>query len=276
MLWAKRLSISLNSVAPSSSAIDKDDKDIKVSSIWFSAKGNKTTVDGGDYADTRVRVTGYQAGYDFRLSDADYLGVYLGTASGYAQTEGSYSKRVDIKHSLNYGIYGTHSFHGGRYLDYIVHGGKFDSKMAGCDMWGTKSFGGVISYGRKFRMSDTLTLDPYLRFKYDHITMDDKTIAGNTVTTDDENALSMKLGLNAYTDAGFYGGIAYSRGLAGDLTSYVNTIALPSSDFDENVFYLNAGYKGRLNKDTMLNVNFEKMYGDYHGWTAEGRIDFRF
>ena len=266
----------LRAGTPASADMDKDDKDVKVSSIWVSTKGGKTKMDGGDYADTDVRVRGYQAGYDVKLSNADYLGFYLGTANGYTRTDGSYGKRVDIKNALSYGIYGTHAFGGGRYLDYIVHGGKFENRIDGFDRWDTKSYGGVLTYGRQIRTSDKLTLDPYLRFKYDHIKIDDKTIAGNKITTDDENALSLKLGLNAFTNTGLYGGVAYSRGLSGDLTSYVNTIAMPSSDFDDNVYYLNIGYKGNLSKNVLFNVNYERMFGDYRGWTAEARLDFRF
>lgn len=278
-LGAASRTADLRAGAPASAVIDNGGAESDTSSLWVSIKGGKTTVDGGDYADTRVRVTTYQAGYDFRLSDADYLGVYLGTATGYAQTDGRYSKRIDIKHAWNYGLYGTHEFGGGRYLDYMLQGGKFDNKIEGHDTWGTKSFGGVIGYGWKYRTQSKqheLTWNPYVRFKYDHIKMDDRTFAGNKVTTDDENALSMKLGLDVSTDFGLYGGIAYSRGLSGSLSSYVNSFAMPSSDFDDNVIYLNLGYKGYVNENTMFNLNFEKTFCDYDGWTAEARVDFLF
>ena len=161
----------------------------------------------------------------------------------------------------------------------MLQGGKFDNKIEGHDTWGTKSFGGVIGYGWKYRTQSKqheLTWNPYVRFKYDHIKMDDRTFAGNKVTTDDENALSMKLGLDVSTDFGLYGGIAYSRGLSGSLSSYVNSFAMPSSDFDDNVIYLNLGYKGYVNENTMFNLNFEKTFCDYDGWTAEARVDFLF
>ena len=38
--------------------------------------------------------------------------------------------------------------------------------------------------------------------------------------------------------------------------------------------YLNLGYHGYVNNYTQVNVNLEKTFGDYDGWTAEGRIDF--
>ena len=275
-LGAATRTADLRAGAPASAVVDKG-AESDVSSLWLSIKGGETKVDGGDYADTRVRVTTYQAGYDFQLSDVDFLGVFFGTASGYAQTQGAYSQRVDIKHAMNYGLYGTHAFRHGQYLDYMLQGGPFDNKIQGQEMWGTKSYGGSLGYGWKYRTQSKrheFTWNPYVSLKYDHIATDARTIAGNEIATDDANNLSMKLGLNVTTDFGLYAGLAYSRGLAGSLASYVNSFAMPEDDFDDSVFYVNLGYKGNVNENTLFNVNLEKTFGDYDGWAMEGRVDF--
>lgn len=212
-LGAASRAADLRAGAPASAVVDKGGAESNVSSLWVAIKGGETKMDGGSYADQRVHVTTYQAGYDFQLGQADFLGVYVGTALG---------------------------------------------------------------YGRKIRTSDTLTLNPYVRFKFDHIKTDDRSFNYNAIVTDDENALSVKLGLDVYTSYGLYGGLAYSRGLAGSLSTYVNSFAMPEQDFDDNVVYLNLGYKGNLSERTLFNLKLEKTFCDYNSWSAEGRIDFLF
>ena len=275
-LGAASRAADLRAGAPASAVVDKGGAESNVSSLWVAIKGGETKMDGGSYADQRVHVTTYQAGYDFQLGQADFLGVYVGTAFGHAQTDGESGKRVDIKRALNYGLYGTHAFPNGSYIDYMLSAGHFKNKMSGYDMWGTRSLGGTLGYGRKIRTSDTLTLNPYVRFKFDHIKTDDRSFNYNAIVTDDENALSVKLGLDVYTSYGLYGGLAYSRGLAGSLSTYVNSFAMPEQDFDDNVVYLNLGYKGNLSERTLFNLKLEKTFCDYNSWSAEGRIDFLF
>ena len=151
----------------------------------------------------------------------------------------------------------------GQYIDYVLQGSNFDNKMANQPSYATKTFGGA------------LTVNPYIRFKYDKISVDDFTpTGGNVLRTDDENTFSAKIGVNLFTNYGLYGGLAYSRGLSGSLDTYINGVAMPSDDNDTNVIYLNLGYKGNVNENTLFDVNFEKTFCDYDGWTMEGRVDF--
>ena len=244
--------------------------------VWLAIKGGKTDVDNSDYGKTKVKVATYQLGYDFQLSANDYLGFFVGSASGSADLSEKYANgKVDIKHAIEGGVYGTHAFQNGQYFDYMLSGGTFDNKYAN-QQWGTSDFGAALGYGVKIQSNDRTTVNPYIRFKYDKISTDDVTFGGNLVKTDDTNAFSAKIGVNLLDSSGYYGGLAYSRGFSGSFDSYVNGVGMPSNDFDTNVIYFNLGYRGNINDNTMFNVNLEKTFIDYDGWSATGRLEFKF
>lgn len=257
---------------PASALAGEDGSD----TVWVAIKGGKTDVDNDNYDESTVRLVTYQAGYDFQVGPNDYLGLFLGSASGSVDPNSKYGSNIDIEHAFNGGVYGTHSFANNQYIDYMLEGGQFDNKANG-KTWGTSNFGGALGYGIKIAQNDNLTINPYIRFKYDRISTDDYTTApGNLVKSDDTNAFSGKLGVNFLTNYGLYGGLAYSRGFSGSYDAYINGIAMPSDDFDSNVIYLNLGYRGTLNDNTLYNVNLEKTFVDYDGWSALGRLDFKF
>lgn len=257
---------------PASALAGEDDSD----TVWVAIKGGKTDVDNSDYYDkSTVKVVTYQAGYDFKVGPNDYLGLFLGSATGSVDPNAKYGSKVDIEHAFNGGLYGTHAFANNQYIDYMLEGGKFDNKANG-STWGTSNFGGSLGYGIKIAQNDNLTINPYIRFKYDRISTDSYTVGGNVMKSDDTNAFSGKIGVNLLTNYGLYGGLAYSRGFSGSYDAYINGIAMPSDDFDSNVIYLNLGYRGTLNDNTLYNVNLEKTFVDYDGWSALGRLDFKF
>lgn len=258
--------------APASAVANKAGEE----SVWFSVKHSDMDVDdSNDYGKSKVKLTAYTLGYDMQTSPEDFFGVYIGSTTGHADFNARVSGQIDVKDAVHGGVYGTHLLGNGQYLDYQLGGSTFDNKYRG-KKWSTNTHGVMFGYGLKTKSSDQLTVNPYIRFKYDHINVADATFAGNTVTSDSSNAWSAKLGVNFQYTNGLYGGLAYSRGLSGSYDSYVNGIAMPTSDFNANVFYLNLGYRGWISPTTEFNVNAEKTFCDYDGWSALGRFDFHF
>ena len=245
--------------------------------VWVAIKGGQADVDDSDvYGKTKVKATTYQFGFDVPTTPKDYLGFFVGTATGSADYKGSVNGSIDIKNALQGGFYGTHLLPRGHYLDYIVQAGTFDSKTNG-QSWSTNTVGTALTYGTKYQTASNLTVNPYLRFKYDRVLTDDVTYtSGSRIHVDDQNVFSAKAGVNLLNAKGLYGGLAYSRGLSGSYDAAVNGITLPSSDFDTNVIYLSLGYRGNVSTNTVLDLNVEKLCLDYNGWHAAGHIEFRF
>lgn len=245
--------------------------------IWFRYKHAKVDVDnGGVYSESTVKTNTYQLGYDRRLGERDYLGLYVGTTNGSADFKSAItSGSVDIDDSLDVGIYGTHMMSGGQYIDYVVRTGKFDSKYSG-QSWTTKDTGVTLGYGAKLKASERLTYNPYLQLSYDKISVDSYLAGLNTVSSDDSNNWSAKIGINLLDDSGLYGGVAYSRGLSGSYTSYINGIAMPTMDNDANIVYLTLGYRANVGANVFLDLSAEKTFVDYDGWNASGKVNFFF
>ena len=257
--------------APASAVANKAGEE----SVWFSVKHSDMDVDdSNDYGKSKVKLTAYTLGYDMQTSPEDFFGVYIGSTTGHADFNARVSGQIDVKDAVHGGVYGTHLLGNGQYLDYQLGGSTFDNKYRG-KKWSTNTHGVMFGYGLKTKSSDQLTVNPYIRFKYDHISVGDAEFA-NKVTSDAVNAWSTKLGVNFQYTSGLYAGLAYSRGLSGSYDTYVNGVAMPTSDFDASVFYLNLGYRGLISPTTEFNVNAEKTFCDYDGWSALGRFDFHF
>lgn len=246
--------------------------------IWFQIRHSNQDVETGNtgYADSKVKATIYQLGYDYQASDTDYLGLYLASTTGSAEFNGAFGGSADIKSSFDAGLYGTHVLTNGQYLDYYLHKGKFSLNHAGASAK-TDDFGAMVGYGVKIRNNEDLIVNPYINFAYDKLSFDTFSYAnGNTISADDQTNFSTKLGVNFDWTNGLTAGIAYSRGFSGSYNPYINGIALPGVDNDYNVFYLSLGYKNYLNPTTYLNVSVDKTFADYKGWIASGRVNFFF
>lgn len=246
--------------------------------LWFQIRHSNQDVEtsGTGYADSKVKATTYQLGYDYQLSDTDYLGLYLASTTGSADFNGAVSGSANIKSSLDGGLYGTHVLTNGQYLDYYLHKGKFSLDHAGVSAK-TDDFGAMVGYGVKIRNSEDLIVNPYINFAYDKLTFDTFSYPnGNTISADDQTNFTTKLGVNFDWTNGLTAGIAYSRGFSGSYNPYINGVALPGVDNEYNVFYLSLGYKNYLNPTTYLNVSVDKTFADYKGWIATGRVNFFF
>ena len=246
--------------------------------LWFQIRHSDQDVEMGNtgYADSKVKATTYQLGYDYQASDTDYLGLYIASTTGSAEFNGAFSGSADIKSSFDAGLYGTHVLTNGQYLDYYLHKGNFSLDHMGASAK-TDDFGAMVGYGVKIRNSEDLILNPYINFTYDKLSFDTFSYAnGNTISADDQTNFSTKLGVNFDWTSGLTAGIAYSRGFSGSYNPYINGIALPGVDNDYNVFYLSLGYKNYLNPTTYLNVSVDKTFADYKGWIATGRVNFFF
>ena len=245
--------------------------------VWFQYKHTNMDVDGGDvYSKSTINTNNFQLGYDTQIGADDYLGAYIGTTTGNADFRGpARDGRVDIEGAFDFGVYGTHMLPNDQYIDYMIHTGKFDSKLSDVK-YGTKDTGLMVGYGLKLAQTDRLTLNPYVQLAYDKVDVDSYTIAGNTVNSDASNNWTAKLGLNLVDASGFYGGLAYSRGLSGSYNAYLNGVPMPTQDNNANVIYLSMGYRAMMSKNALLDLSMEKTFADYKGWTAAGKINFYF
>lgn len=244
--------------------------------VWFQYKHTNMDVDGDVYEESNVNTNTFQLGYDAKLGENDYLGVFVGTTTGDAEFKGpKRSGRMDIDGSFDVGIYGTHMLPQDQYIDYMIHTGNFDSEYAG-SKWGTTDTGAMVGYGVKIASSDSLTLNPYVQLAYDKIDVDSYWAGPNYITNDDSDNWTAKLGMNVIDASGLYGGLAYSRGLSGSYNAYINGVPMPSSDFNANVLYLSLGYRANMSKNAVLDLSMEKTFMDYDGWTASGKVNFYF
>lgn len=244
--------------------------------IWVKAAHGKTDVDNGSgFADSTVKYNLYQLGFDKKLSEKDYLGVYVSNVSGSTDFDGPYGGSVEIEHGFGAGLYGTHLLPRDQYIDYELRYGKFDAKLRG-ESWGTSDAGASVTYGMKLRRGRDLTITPYFTLAYDVLSTDSQTFGGNRVDVSDEKDLTGRLGVRFDYDNGFYLGAAYGRGLSGDYAARVNGYDLGAVDNDLSVGFLTAGYKHNLSPVTLLDINAEKLCLDYSGWSASGRLDVAF
>lgn len=251
--------------------------------VWFQYKHTNMDVDGGDvYSKSTINTNNFQLGYDTQIGANDYLGAYIGTTTGNADFRGPRRDgRVDIENAFDFGVYGTHMLPNDQYIDYMIHTGKFDSKLFGVK-YGTNDTGVMVGYGLKLAQTENLTLNPYVQLAYDKVDVDSYTIpiqgtgTSNTVNSDASNNWTAKLGLNLIDASGFYGGLAYSRGLSGSYNAYLNGVPMPTQDNNANVIYLSMGYRAMMSKNALLDLSMEKTFADYKGWTAAGKINFYF
>lgn len=245
--------------------------------VWFQYKHTNMDVDNGDvYGKSTVKTNNYQLGYDAKVGPNDYLGAYIGTTTGNADFRGPAADgRVDIENSYDFGVYGTHMLPADQYIDYMIHTGKFDSKNNGVT-WGTKDTGAMIGYGAKIAQNDRLTWNPYIQLAYDKVSVDGYMAGPNYIASDDSNNWTAKLGINLLDVSGFYGGLAYSRGLSGSYNAYINGVPMPSQDNNANVLYMSLGYRANMSRNVFLDLSMEKTFADYNGWTAAGKVNFYF
>ena len=182
--------------------------------VWFQYKHTNMDVDNGDvYGKSTVKTNNYQLGYDAKVGPNDYLGAYIGTTTGNVEFNApAVTDRTDIDNAYDFGIYGTHMLPSDQYIDYMIHTGKFDSKYNGVT-WGTKDTGAMIGYGAKIAQNDRLTWNPYIQLAYDKVSVDSYMAGPNYIASDDSNNWTAKLGINLLDVSGFYGGLAYSRGI---------------------------------------------------------------
>lgn len=249
--------------------------------IWADVRYNDVEIDTNDYCGkSNVSLNSYALGYDHKISDNDYIGLFVGSAAGdfdfYSHSTGTSDGQVKIEHAWNGGIYGTHIMGGGHYIDYLLHYSKFDNNYDDKGIqWGTNSFGAMILSGWKKPVPHG-TVNPYVSFTFDKVRNDNMRWCGNVLTTRDQNNFGMKAGVDYSYNGGMFGGVAYSRGLSGHLASTVNDIALPSLDNDEQIVYLKLGYRGKLNQYTNFDLMGEKYLLDYDGWSVNGKLEFGF
>lgn len=245
--------------------------------MWFQYKHTNMDVDNGDvYDKSTVNTNNFQLGYDAKVGPNDYLGAYIGTTTGNVDFRGPAADgRVDIENSYDFGVYGTHMLPADQYIDYMIHTGKFDSKYNGAT-WGTKDTGAMVGYGVKIAQNDRLTWNPYIQLAYDKVSVDSYMAGANYIASDDSNNWTAKLGINLLDVSGFYGGLAYSRGLSGSYNAYINGVPMPSQDNNANVLYMSLGYRANMSRNVFLDLNMEKTFADYNGWTAAGKVNFYF
>lgn len=245
--------------------------------VWFQYKHTNMDVDNGDvYGKSTVKTNNYQLGYDAKVGPNDYLGAYIGTTTGNVEFNApAVTDRTDIDNAYDFGIYGTHMLPSDQYIDYMIHTGKFDSKYDGVT-WGTKDTGAMIGYGAKIAQNDRLTWNPYIQLAYDKVSVDGYMAGPNYIASDDSNNWTAKLGINLLDVSGFYGGLAYSRGLSGSYNAYINGVPMPSQDNNANVLYMSLGYRANMSRNVFLDLSMEKTFADYNGWTAAGKVNFYF
>lgn len=245
--------------------------------VWFQYKHTDMDVDNGDvYGKSTVKTNNYQLGYDAKVGPNDYLGAYIGTTTGNVEFNApAVTDRTDIDNAYDFGIYGTHMLPSDQYIDYMIHTGKFDSKYNGVT-WGTKDTGAMIGYGAKIAQNDRLTWNPYIQLAYDKVSVDSYMAGANYIASDDSNNWTAKLGINLLDVSGFYGGLAYSRGLSGSYNAYINGVHMPSQDNNANVLYMSLGYRANMSRNVFLDLSMEKTFADYNGWTAAGKVNFYF
>ena len=245
--------------------------------VWFQYKHTNMDVDNGDvYGKSTVKTNNYQLGYDAKVGPNDYLGAYIGTTTGNVEFNApAVTDRTDIDNAYDFGIYGTHMLPSDQYIDYMIHTGKFDSKYNGVT-WGTKDTGAMIGYGAKIAQNDRLTWNPYIQLAYDKVSVDSYMAGANYIASDDSNNWTAKLGINLLDVSGFYGGLAYSRGLSGSYNAYINGVPMPSQDNNANVVYMSLGYRANMSRNVFLDLSMEKTFADYNGWTAAGKVNFYF
>lgn len=245
--------------------------------VWFQYKHTDMDVDNGDvYGKSTVKTNNYQLGYDAKVGPNDYLGAYIGTTTGNVEFNApAVTDRTDIDNAYDFGIYGTHMLPSDQYIDYMIHTGKFDSKYKGVT-WGTKDTGAMIGYGAKIAQNDRLTWNPYIQLAYDKVSVDGYMAGANYIASDDSNNWTAKLGINLLDVSGFYGGLAYSRGLSGSYNAYINGVPMPSQDNNANVLYMSLGYRANMSRNVFLDLSMEKTFADYNGWTATGKVNFYF
>ncbi len=245
--------------------------------VWFQYKHTNMDVDNGDvYGKSTVKTNNYQLGYDAKVGPNDYLGAYIGTTTGNVEFNApAVSDRTDIDNAYDFGIYGTHMLPSDQYIDYMIHTGKFDSKYNGVT-WGTKDTGAMIGYGAKIAQNDRLTWNPYIQLAYDKVSVDSYMAGANYIASDDSDNWTAKLGINLLDVSGFYGGLAYSRGLSGSYNAYINGVPMPSQDNNANVLYMSLGYRANMSRNVFLDLSMEKTFADYNGWTAAGKVNFYF
>ena len=245
--------------------------------VWFQYKHTNMDVENGDvYGKSTVKTNNYQLGYDAKVGPNDYLGAYIGTTTGNVEFNApAVTDRTDIDNAYDFGIYGTHMLPSDQYIDYMIHTGKFDSKYKGVT-WGTKDTGAMIGYGAKIAQNDRLTWNPYIQLAYDKVSVDGYMAGPNYIASDDSNNWTAKLGINLLDVSGFYGGLAYSRGLSGSYNAYINGVPMPSQDNNANVLYMSLGYRANMSRNVFLDLSMEKTFADYNGWTAAGKVNFYF
>lgn len=245
--------------------------------VWFQYKHTDMDVDNGDvYGKSTVKTNNYQLGYDAKVGPNDYLGAYIGTTTGNVEFNApAVTDRTDIDNAYDFGIYGTHMLPSDQYIDYMIHTGKFDSKYKGVT-WGTKDTGAMIGYGAKIAQNDRLIWNPYIQLAYDKVSVDGYMAGPNYIASDDSNNWTAKLGINLLDVSGFYGGLAYSRGLSGSYNAYINGVPMPSQDNNANVLYMSLGYRANMSRNVFLDLSMEKTFADYNGWTAAGKVNFYF
>lgn len=244
--------------------------------VWFQYKHTNMDVDGDVYNESNVNTNTFQLGYDAKVGRDDYLGAFVGTTTGDAEFNGPRrSGRMNIDGSFDVGIYGTHLLPREQYIDYMLHTSRFDSEY-GSSKWGTMDTGIMVGYGVKIAHSDRLTLNPYIQLAYDRIDVDSYWAGPNYITNDASDNWTAKLGINVIDASGFYGGLAYSRGLSGSYNAYINGVPMPGSDYNANVLYLSLGYRADMSKNAVIDLSLEKTFMDYDGWTASGKVNFYF
>lgn len=258
---------------------DQKDLNLPSDNIWLEMNHSKVEIDDSDYVGkTTVNLNQYQLGYDTKLGTKDYFGAFLGTAGGRADFT-SYDTstpdgHVDIKHALDGGFYGMHKGGHGSYIDYLVHYGKFDNRYQDV-RFGTHAISAMLLGGWTKELRHG-TVNPYLALTARKISLGDYSWGGHAIQSDDQKQYAARIGVDYAYKGGAFGGIAYSRGLSGDLTAAYDGFALPALDYDTQVLYLKLGYRGKLSQRLNFDLLAQEYLLDYKGWSVNGKLELGF
>jgi len=259
--------------------LDAKDPQQASDNIWVGLHHSRVDVGKDDYVSkTTVDLNNYQLGYDTKLGTKDYVGAFIGMSNGNASFT-SYSAsttdgQVELTHAIDGGLYGTHIYPRGRYVDYLVHYGRFDNKYQDAQ-FSTCAVSAMLLGGWTKKLPHG-TVNPYVAVTGSKITTGDYNWSGNTIKTQPQKNYAVKVGLDYAYNGGVFGGIAYSRGLSGEIQSTLNGFALPTLDYDTQVLYLKLGYRGKLSQHLAFDLLAQEYLLDYKGWTVNGKLELGF
>lgn len=248
----------------------------KPENIWVQFKHAQADVKGGQFGTSEVKTMNYTLGYDMKISERDFMGIYMGTSNGHVNMD---TGRADIDGAFHGGFYGTHMLPNNQYVDYQVGLSSLSSKFKGYST-NVRNGGVMLGYGQNIQSTDNLMVNPFIQFTFDNVSTTTPTGIANPYKVDTQHNFAVKLGVNFDMNSGLYGGLAYSHGLDGSFTTRLNNAQYGTSalteDNDFNIVYLNLGYRTAIGENANFDFNVQKTFCDYKGWDFTGKFNFFF